>query len=205
MTRYDLVFSGELIEGCDPAQVRRDLERLFRADANAVARLFTGKPVVIKRDLDEQAARRYRAALQQVGALCRLHPSAAEPAPTERPAPARSAGALAGTEILPPGSILTEPQTIHPPDFDLSAFSIAPTGVTLVEHETPVVVAPAPGAFDVAPAGADLVDPRPVAPAPIPDISALSMAPPRTEVLTPEERAKPAPPPPAVPDLKLAD
>lgn len=205
MARFDLVFSGELIDGCDPVRVRRDLERLFRTDASSVERLFTGRPVVIKKDLDEQTAARYRAALQQVGALCRIRPAAAGVDTTDTVARPPAVGSLAGTEILPPGSILTETQRIDPPEFDLSAFNIAPPGVMLVEPVVSAAVPPRPGAFDVAPVGADLADPRPLAPARIPDISALSMAPPRTEMLSPEERRKPAPVPPAVPDLKLVD
>lgn len=206
MARFDLVFSGELIEGCAPARVRRDLERLFRTDADSVARLFTGRPVVIKRDLDEQTAARYRAALQQVGALCRIRPVAdATAAAPGHAAQTPNAGTLAGVAILPPGSLLSEDRQVDPPGFDLSAFDIAPPGVTLVEPPASTAVPPRAGVYDIAATGTDLADPRPVTPAPIPDISALTMAPPRTEVLTPEERAKPVPAPPEAPDLKLAD
>jgi hypothetical protein len=205
MSRFDLVFTGELIGGCEPSRVRRDLERLFRTDAASIARLFTGEPVVIKKDLDEQTALRYRAALQQVGALCRIRPAAGAARAVAPGQQTPASSGLAGAAILPPGSILTEVRRVETPQFDLSAFSIAPPGETLVEHEAPAARPPAPGAFDVAPVGADLVEAPRIDPAPIPDISALTMSPPGTEVLRPEERTCPHPPLPDPGDLKLSD
>lgn len=209
MSRFDLIFTGELVAGCDPAQVRRDLERLFKTDAAAVARLFTGKPVVIKKAIDEQTAQRYRAALQQAGALCRIRPVPVEAA-AEVTAPVsasdQAATSLANAAILPPGTPFPEVRKVVPPIFDFADLSVAPPGETLVDAPPAASVAPpAPGAYEVAPPGEDLITPRPVTPAPIPDISALTLAPPRTEVLTSEERNKPSPPPPDPGDLTLAD
>lgn len=202
MSRFDLIFTGELIEGCEPARVRRDLEHLFRTDAASIARLFIGQPVVIKKDLDEQTALRYRAALQQVGALCRIRPAAGG---GEASAKTIADSGLAGATILPPGSVLAEARRVEPPQFDFSGFSIAPPGVTLVEHEAPTAPPPMPGDFDIAPAGADLAEPRRVTPAPVPDISTLTMAPPGTEVLDPGERTRPHPPPPDPGNLTLTE
>jgi hypothetical protein len=206
MPLFDLVFTGELIEGCDPAQVRRDLERLFKADAAAISRLFTGKPVIIRKAVDRQTAMRYRAALQQAGALCRIQPAAATTAGVT-PAGARPAltGELANAAILPPGSILTEYRQPAAPEFDLSGISVAPPGATLVEQDRKSFTPPAAGAFEVAPPGVVLVEPIPVTPAKIPDISALTMAPPGTEVLSPEECDRPHPPPPDPRNQKPAD
>ncbi len=211
MSRFDLIFTGELIDGCEPAQVRRDLERLFKTDAAAISRLFTGMPVVIKKDIDEQTAKRYRAALQQVGALCQVRPAAGtdaqEGAAGQGVTTVAPASSLTSAAILPPGSILTESRMIAPPAFDFTGLSVAPPGETLVERaQLAPAPPPAPGAYQVAPAGTDLVEPRRITPAPLPDISALTMAPPGTTVLTADERDRPPPPPPPDPgDLSLAD
>ncbi len=209
MPQFDLVFTGELIEGCDPAQVRRDLGRLFKTDATAISRLFTGKPVIIKKAIDQQTAIRYRAALQQAGALCQIRPVDEVTGSTTATGIARPADArdLENAAILPPGSMLTETRTVvQPPQFDLSGMSVAPPGATLVEQiQQTFAPPPGPGAFDVAPAGEDLVVPAPITPVPIPDISALTMAPPRTEILKPGEVVKSHPPPPDPGDLSLAE
>lgn len=202
MSQYDLIFTGEVIEGCDPAQVRRDLEKLFKTDSSAISRLFTGKPVIIKKALDEQTALRYRAALQKAGALCQLRSSAGPGGGESANPPA----GLAGATILPPGSLLTRPQAVSPPEFDFSGMSLAPAGVTLVEPETPEFL-PLPdlGDLELAAAGEDLVKPAPSPPASMPDTVSMTIAPPGADLLTPDERRRTQPPPPDTGDLSLID
>lgn len=210
MPMFDLVFTGELIEGCDPAQVRRDLERLFKTDATGISRLFTGTPVIIKKAVDQQTAMRYRAALQQAGALCQVRPVAAATASASTSATSAvsrpsAAPGLESATILPPGSILTEILPVPPPQYDFSGLSVAPPGEVLVQQSPQTFPPPpSPAAYHLAPAGEVLVEPIPITPAVVPDISALTMAPPRTEILKPGEVNKAHPPPPTPGDLSLA-
>ena len=65
--RYDVIFNGELVEDSDPAEVRRRLAALFKSDAAAIERLFSGQAVAIKKGVDEATAARYRDAMRQAG------------------------------------------------------------------------------------------------------------------------------------------
>ncbi|MBK5930154.1 phosphate-starvation-inducible PsiE family protein [Halochromatium salexigens] len=93
-TRFDLEFAGELTPGTDPGQARARVKRLFKLSDEAVAQLFSGTPVTVKRGIDSALASRLHAAFAQAGALVRIIPAGGEgltPAPSdqhESPAPA---------------------------------------------------------------------------------------------------------------------
>ncbi len=70
--RYDLVFSGDLVSGFELAQVKRNLQALFRIDESKVEQLFSGKSTVLKRGLDLDAATKYRTAMKKAGACLEL-------------------------------------------------------------------------------------------------------------------------------------
>lgn len=89
--RYDVVFRGELQAGEDPGVVRQRLAALFKSPPGAIERLFSGQPVILRRDVDEVTASRYRDALRKAGAVCHLRPSAAGGARGDAPPPAAAA------------------------------------------------------------------------------------------------------------------
>jgi hypothetical protein len=163
---YDVVFSGELLAGSDPAEARRRLAALFKSDAAAIERLFSGQPVAIKKGVNEGTAARYREAFRQAGAACQICvvPVAVAAPPPERvaqsmpqsiaPESAASAlaGSLGGVTILPAGTLLPQPELVEPPQYDLRGFTLAEIGV-------------------------DLASPRQIKARPIPDISAITLAP----------------------------
>lgn len=115
--RFDILFDGTLKPDADPRLARERLGAAFKLDAAGVERLFTGKPVAVKRDADLTMAARYRRVFEDAGAIVTLRaieaaesaapirpPPAASPAPTVSP-PADRAPALA-TE--PPAEANTE-------------------------------------------------------------------------------------------------
>src|SRR5690606_18977028 len=67
--RYDIYLSGKLAEGTTPAAAAASLARLFRATPEAMAALITGRPQLLKRNVDRATAARYRDALQQAGVM----------------------------------------------------------------------------------------------------------------------------------------
>lgn len=149
---YDVVFSGELFAGTEPAEAKRRLAALFKSDAAAIERLFSGQPIVIRKGVDESTATRYREAMRQVGAVCEI--TAAKPE-GEAAAPALrqpSAGSLAGAAILPAGTPFPQSPAAEPPRYNLEKFTLAELG-------------------------ADLMTPVPVAARVIPDISGITLAP----------------------------
>jgi hypothetical protein len=68
MTRYNLVFRGQILQDASLDEVKDNLARLFKADAKKIARLFSGKPVVIKKELDPAAAKKYLQVFKKAGA-----------------------------------------------------------------------------------------------------------------------------------------
>ena len=67
--RFKIVFSGELMPAAQLDEVKANLARLFKSDSAKIDSLFSGNPVALKRDLAEDEAEKYLAALQRAGAL----------------------------------------------------------------------------------------------------------------------------------------
>ncbi|MBB6522970.1 hypothetical protein [Pseudoteredinibacter isoporae] len=66
--RYNLVFRGDIVLGHKIADVKLRLGKLFKVNDAQLERLFSGRPVVIKKSLPKAEADRYTEALQQAGA-----------------------------------------------------------------------------------------------------------------------------------------
>jgi len=67
MELYKLVFSGDILPGNDPDETRARLVALLGVAPDKTERLFSGKPVVIKKGLDADAAQAYRRKLASMG------------------------------------------------------------------------------------------------------------------------------------------
>jgi len=98
--RFHIVFSGKLVGGADLATVKSNLGRLFKMDSARVEKLFSGQPVVIKKDADQATAMKFRALMKQAGAECEIRPvSGGEKPPVPaQPAAAPSAAPAPGQE-----------------------------------------------------------------------------------------------------------
>jgi len=84
-----LVFRGECLDGYDPVVVRQAVARTLRLDEARTERLFSGKPVVLRREVDALKADRHIARFATLGAVLRAEPSK----PTSRrPEPLSSRG-----------------------------------------------------------------------------------------------------------------
>ena len=46
---YEVIFSGQMVAGADPLQVRQAVQRLFNASEQMLDQLFSGRKVVVKR------------------------------------------------------------------------------------------------------------------------------------------------------------
>ena len=49
---YEVIFSGQMVAGADPLQVRQAVQRLFNASEQMLDQLFSGRKVVVKRGVD---------------------------------------------------------------------------------------------------------------------------------------------------------
>jgi hypothetical protein len=138
--RFDILFDGTLRPDADPAQTRERLRSLFKLDDQGVARLFCGKPVLIKREADGATAARYKRLFEEAGALLevRLARASEGPEPTGQTAdhPARDGlpqgadqtdpAATLGLSLAPDGGFLEEPAEVKMREIDLSHLSLVP-------------------------------------------------------------------------------
>jgi hypothetical protein len=133
MAEYQVLFEGKLTGECPLDEVKRNLAALFKMKAEQVDALFTGKPVVIKRDIDQATALKYQAAFKKAGAVCAVASDAAEAPPpaAAKPKPATIStggtanpkdrgGRMAGKDIVN----IAVPQ-------NLSGLSLAQAGTVL--------------------------------------------------------------------------
>ena len=181
---YEVVFTGRIAAGADIARVKANLAMLFKIELARVDALFTGKPVVIKKRLDEATARKYQAAMQKAGAVAEVVGGQVEPV---RPVTPERVTRAVNTLPLDTG-LMQRP--VFPPDFvpgggeptaaaqpaDFDDVTIAPPGVDLVEHrEVPEPQIDTSG-LSLAPQGGLLSESTDV-PEPKIDISGLSVEP----------------------------
>lgn len=76
---YNIVFDGELVAGADPAAARRKLASTFRLDGARLDNLFSGRRVVVKRDVDLLTATRFQQAFLAAGARADIESVDGEP------------------------------------------------------------------------------------------------------------------------------
>lgn len=79
MSHYSIVFEGRIGPDERPEEVKRRLADLYRVDLNQIERLFSGRPVIIKKNLDRQSACSKKEAFEQTGARCRIVAASTEP------------------------------------------------------------------------------------------------------------------------------
>lgn len=216
-TRYDIVFRGDLVLGQNIVEVKARLQKLFKADAARIDALFSGRPVTLKRNLDDVAAQKYRQVLQQAGIQVQVKVSVG---PGTAPAPGRAgaqaapaaSGSTAGLRLMPVGELLRpeERPSLTPVQVDVSAISLKPQTGNLVDaSELPVNEMPPPVIpdLDVAAPGSDVLRPEERGPEPSATVTAgdWGIAEVGEDLLKPQERQKIQPVEVDISGISLAD
>ena len=67
--KFDIVFTGQLAKGVEPAVAKRNMCALFKASAEKIDRMFQSDSVTLKKNLDIDAAGKYRIALKKAGVI----------------------------------------------------------------------------------------------------------------------------------------
>lgn len=183
---YQIVVSGELVDGTHLPEVKAKLAALFKTPAERLDPLFSGKRVVIKKGLAADIAAKYVAAVRSAGLICRAEEIVAEGA-AQQPSPSPTAAAP-GISLAPVGVTIIEPPAVTAPAIDVSAYSMAPAGETLIEPPAIPVLDIDISALNMEPVGEDLVEHTPPA-TPSIDTSALGMDPVGTQLVEAERLA----------------
>lgn len=71
-TLYKLIFEGKIQPDHKEKAVRKNLQALLKTDKEKIDRLFSGKPIVIRKNLPEGKIRPYEKAMVKAGAVCRI-------------------------------------------------------------------------------------------------------------------------------------
>ena len=176
---YQVIFSGKIIEHADIDMVKANVARTFSMPPDRIEKLFSGRRLVLKKDLDQATAERYRSTLQRAGALCEIEDTTAstpitekppvQPAPSVQPAAPEIAAQTqspvtqvdaSGMSMAEPGIILAEPAPVPEANIDTGDIDMAEVGITLAEP------APVPdanidtGDIDMAEVGITLTEPE---------------------------------------------
>jgi len=67
--RFDLSYQGLLAPGADPQRARERLTAIFKLSEQGADRLFTGKPVVVKRNVDAATVAQFQKVFAHAGAV----------------------------------------------------------------------------------------------------------------------------------------
>ena len=195
---FEVAFSGEILGDENPEDVKARVGKMFNADEAKIAQLFSGNRIVIKKNVDQQTAAKYKNALSKAGADCEIRsltptansaPAEAAVPPVETPAAPESAAPESATTApapTPPGEPVdygdvapppkTDPLGITGDQIEDLSVSIAPVGSALqdeiIEPESPQIDITG---FDIAPVGSDIGSGKKEPDPPPPDTTGLSM------------------------------
>lgn len=155
---YDIIFRGEIIAGHTIADVKLRLMSLFKTDSQKIEAIFSGKPITLKRNLDQASANKYLAVLTKAGAQIELtQPNlSTEPATKTNNTEALREARLA--EQAKRRAERTQSTAAQPPSMserlaqEASKSAAPQTDANTIKTSTT--------AFDLAPAGSDVLKPN---------------------------------------------
>ena len=116
-SKYKIVFRGDIVPGHAMADVRERLQDLFRLDDAAIAKLFSGRPVAIRKNLDEATACKWCEVLEKAGAIAEAVADESAPADTGAPHPESSDTGetpVYGLQVEPVGADVLKPSERTP-------------------------------------------------------------------------------------------
>jgi hypothetical protein len=161
---YAITFKGEILEGHQIISVKAHLAKLLKVGPDQMAKLFSGKQVVLKKTPDKAIAIKYGSALKKVGADVKVKViKAAVDAPAQQPA---------------------KPATIPTPSSGKIPAPAARPAATQAKIPSPQAPQSVAGNFELAPNEGNIFDPTPETPAPEINLDALSLAEAEEGVLT---------------------
>ncbi len=188
---FEIAFSGQIVKGAEAESVKQKIGQIFKADEKRLAQLFSGRRIIIKREVDEATAAKYRGAFEKAGAVCEVTALSATDAPahpeattTATPSSAQAASDSdeAYVSRYPeseqvPQALLSDPLGIRGESIQDLQADMAPVGSQMQHQikEIPDAVIDTSG-MDVAPVGSILTDKKEDAPPPPPDTSGITMA-----------------------------
>jgi len=84
---YSLIFRGDLVAGFTAGDVKANLARLFKRSPQAVEKLFSGRPLILRKGLSRTQAEQFQATLAKVGAQVTVRDESGAEIAKSRPVP----------------------------------------------------------------------------------------------------------------------
>lgn len=187
--RYDIYFSGNTVDDADLTAVKEKIAKIFNANEEQLDYLFSGSPVKIKNNVDQDTAVQYRVAFRDAGALVEIRSAdpveasqvateEQESSPSRRPAD--DTEETASMTLLPAntGSLADCAPVVKPaPIPNTDNLALATPGSVIDESERPAPISIDTSELTLAPANTGTLEDcqSPKTPVPLPDISQLSI------------------------------
>ncbi len=148
---YNVVFTGEIIGGMDPEVAKQNFSNTFKVTGMRLDALFSGKPIILKKNIDYRDGMQFRGQLKRLGMISSLNPlGQADEAqqPSDLPAapePVLAADTAAAQKddwsLAPVGSDMNQIKDARAPvSVDISQISVAPVGADILVEKKPVTV-----------------------------------------------------------------
>ncbi len=190
---FEVAFSGNISEGANLDEVKARVGKMFKADDAKIAQMFSGKRIVIKRNLDKAAAVRYANAFKKAGAVCEVKPMSG--AVATRPAKIATPSPPAEKSAIPVATLQVDFTTTQnfgepapPPNTD-------PLGISGDQIEDLSAT--------VAPVGSEMQDEIKEVAEPDIDITEFKVAPVGSTIVT--DKKEPDPPPPDTTGMAITE
>ena len=183
--QFDIIFRGDIVFGHQLTDVKAKLQNLFKADAAKIDALFSGRPVPLKRGLDQESAQKYKEALIKAGAQVDIVAAGdVKPAPVSKPLVSAETTLSLAQRLEKQASLdkeaaeklsMQREQTAHEAaenavvDTTQASWSLAPVGSYLLKPTEKVVVEPVEvdiSTISLRPEGGNILDTSEQAPAP---------------------------------------
>jgi len=129
MSAFNVVFKGEVLPGQDIDAVKRQLSMVMKTDAQAIERLFTGTPVVVRKSVDEATGRKFEKVFAAASAVCYLEPVGA-PSSASPPVSSPDSPSTDWAHISPQATTI---MNVDGGKMILTNVEVVP-GKTIVEH-----------------------------------------------------------------------
>ena len=205
---FDVVFFGILQTGKDKAIVIQNMASLFKSEPDKLAAYFIGGRKVIKGQVNEEVAEKYRAALENVGLVIKVEPcenteneQREAPGDTEKNStksnrqpeqttPVQSNPKQSNSVQSNPDQLSREPEGSLA---DITELTVAPVGVDVLEQTTKITAQKIDDISNISMAepGADIIENPVKTPAQeIADIHGLTLADTGADLITNPEPKK---------------
>ncbi len=194
--RYDIYFTGQLVEGVALETAKQHFTTLFKAAPDHVEKIFNGKPQLLKKDVSKEAALKYKSVLHKAGMMTAFkahqsitqveEPTAQENIAAQNTVTQTGEPTSAEFSLAPVGSdVLKENERtiVEAKEIDTSNIKMVSAFMDLEPEPKEIPPAPDTSHISVAAAGADILAEKPHAPeAPPMNLDAITLAPPGTEL-----------------------